>query len=578
MEGLPTATIHFDLVDGYDTAIATIPARAGFQASDVLVSFGQQSLAIGALGSMGDFLARDNPRQKLAAVAFSGTPEKGECLLIGARGLVAIDADIRLHADIEAFHAAHAGDNDDMIAILARSDEEAAPLLNLLERRDAFNPQIDQPSLSFRFVLEAVIALENGLFANGWFHDPEDRIESVVAVDHSLADPWVSAVWKTSDGQADVFGKIRPGKRFAAFLPRAGAGLLPARVPLRVILKNGESHLVTAEPVPQDLVSQRDHILDYMTGRAVDAELFEQVLVPALGPIQDQLNARQSVRHVREFGPRSRRSVSIVIPLYREIGFIRSQLAAFAVDPYIRKHCEIVYVLDDPLIASQVESVLEGSVFVFPLDLKLVTLDRNGGYALANNVGVSQAEGETLILMNSDVVPDSSNWITATLKRLDRLPAFSVIGPKLLYADGSLQHAGMYFYRLSTGFWQNFHYWKGYGRHFGPADRERSVPAVTGACMIIRKADYLAVGGFTTDYITGDYEDSDLCLKLRDRNGICLYMPSIELYHFERQSMPDDADRRDRGSTIYNRALHSARWSDRIVALMAEHKEAADVV
>ena len=94
--------------------------------------------------------------------------------------------------------------------------------------------------------------------------------------------------------------------------------------------------------------------------------------------------------------------------------------------------------------------------------------------------------------------------------------------------------------------------------------------------MILAKDDFLAVGGFTTDYVIGDYEDSDLCLKLRDRGGVPLYMPSIALYHFERQSMPDDADGRDQGSTVYNRALHTLRWNDRIEAANAATAEAQD--
>src|SRR5262249_48729684 len=155
-----------------------------------------------------------------------------------------------------------------------------------------------------------------------------------------------------------------------------------------------------------------------------------------------------------------------VIPLYKETGFIRSQVMAFAVDAYIRQECEIVYVLDDPLIDTTVASLIEGIAISIPLDLKLVTLDSNGGYALANNMGVGESEGEFVVLMNSDVIPDRPGWVEPATDRLKALPPFSVIGPKLIYADDSLQHAGMYFYQLSTGHWQNFHYWKGYARHF----------------------------------------------------------------------------------------------------------------
>jgi GT2 family glycosyltransferase len=561
---LPEAVLHLDLVEGCDTVLATIPARGGFREGDVLLSLASEALAIGRIEAVRNILGRESRKQKLAAIFFAARPEKGECLLVGANGLVRVTANMRISADLAAFHTENAAGNPDLVALLAHTDEEAATVLNLRARRVMANPVIDEPLLGFKFGLDVAVPLAHGLFVSGWFYDPEARLESVIAIDHGLFDPVVSDNWKVFDGRVDIQGDIRPAKRFAAFLKREEKQRALPNVALRVVLDNGESHMVTAIQVPRDLLSHREAILGCAAGHAFAKDMLTEVYGPALAPIQAALNARQAIRHVKEFGTRSDRKVSIVIPLYKEIGFIRSQLTAFATDPFVRTHCEIVYVLDDPLIALQVNGVIEGSALIYPLDLKLVTLDRNGGYALANNMGVSQAEGETLILMNSDVIPDRKGWIEQAVAHLGTLPPFSVIGPKLLYADESLQHAGMYFFQLATGYWQNFHFWKGYGRHYEPATRERIVPAVTGACMILRKAEYEAVGGFTTDYVVGDYEDSDLCLKLREKGGLPCYMPSIELFHFERQSMPNETDGRDRGSTIYNRALHSAKWDKRI--------------
>lgn len=576
-ESLPRASVRLELIEGCNTALATVPAKAGFLPEDVFVSLSREALAIGSLSKVVEFLAFDNPDAKLATLVFSGAPVEGEGLLIGARGLVHMDVRIRRHNDIRAFYEASASESPDMTALLGQADDDAAPVIGRLARHAPARPVIEDPLLGFRFLLDVAIGLPAGLFIGGWFYDPENRIENVVAIDHSLGEPEVPQAWHLTEGHDEIFGRVRSGKRFFAFLPRAEDTLLTDPVAVRVTLANGENHIVTAEPVPQDMESRREHILDSLTGRLLSAATLEKVFRPALAPIQDELNARQSVREVREFGFRSERSVSVIIPLYKEIGFIRSQLMAFAVDPFVKANCEVVYVVDDPPISGPVASFIEGAAQNFPLDIKLVTLARNGGYALANNMGVDCAEGRILVLMNSDVVPGRSGWLEPALSRLSGLPAFSVIGPKLLYADDSLQHAGMYFGRLGTGFWQNFHYWKGYARHFAPAVLEREVPAVTGACMILTKSDYLAVGGFTTDYIVGDYEDSDLCLKLREKGGVPLYMPSVELYHFERQSMPGESDSLDRGSTIHNRALHTARWEDRISTLMTSVQGTADV-
>ncbi|MFM2279187.1 MAG: hypothetical protein RLZZ444_1418, partial [Pseudomonadota bacterium] len=257
--------------------------------------------------------------------------------------------------------------------------------------------------------------------------------------------------------------------------------------------------------------------------------------------------------------------------------FMRAQLMAFAIDPMVAADCEIVYVVDDPLIQSEVDYILGGLDYLHALDILMVTLARNGGYALANNFGVEAASGDRLVLMNSDVVPEAPGWLEPALSRLDQLPYASVIGARLLYADHSLQHAGMFFFKLAQGYWQNMHYWKGYGRDFPEAVKEREVPAVTGALMILDRSAYRAVGGFTADYVVGDYEDSDLCLKLRERGGLCIYLPSVTLFHFERQSMASNQAQSDNGSTVFNRALHSARWSERIVELMRQFGEVIDV-
>jgi hypothetical protein len=92
------------------------------------------------------------------------------------------------------------------------------------------------------------------------------------------------------------------------------------------------------------------------------------------------------------------------------------------------------------------------------------------------------------------------------------------------------------------------------------------VPGVTGAAMLMPRAVYEEVGGFSEDYVVGDYEDSDLCLKLRSRGYDIRYEPRAELYHFERRSISLHAGYVGTAASAYNRALHAGRWS----ALMEE--------
>ena len=173
-------------------------------------------------------------------------------------------------------------------------------------------------------------------------------------------------------------------------------------------------------------------------------------------------------------------------------------------------------------------------------------------------------------MLNSDVIPAERGWLPTLNAAMDADVALFAVGPKLLTEDNSVQHGGLYFERHGNfDEWFNNHYWKGAPRHFAPLDLPRRVPAVTGAAMLLDRARFDAVGGFSTNYAIGDYEDSDLCLKLRAQGGEIGYEPRAELYHFERQSIREHAVHDRNIATAYNRRIHQARWNQAIEVLMA---------
>jgi GT2 family glycosyltransferase len=258
--------------------------------------------------------------------------------------------------------------------------------------------------------------------------------------------------------------------------------------------------------------------------------------------------------------------VSIIIPLYRNLDFLRFQLGAFAVDPVFRE-AELIYVLDSPEQRNDVEHLLRGLHLLYDLPIKLVVNSANHGYAAANNAGAGFATGHHLLLLNSDVVPDRPGWLEDLARALESSEQVSAVGPKLMFEDGSLQHAGLCFGRRPDGGWINQHYFKGYPRLWAAAQRRREVPGVTGACCLVKAERFRAVGGFTEDYVIGDYEDSDLCLKLRREGGRILYEPRAELYHLERQSIRQHVGYTTSLASEYNAWLHASRWSDAMAAL-----------
>jgi GT2 family glycosyltransferase len=200
-------------------------------------------------------------------------------------------------------------------------------------------------------------------------------------------------------------------------------------------------------------------------------------------------------------------------------------------------------------------------------------MPENRGYAGACNAGAALARGPALLLLNSDVLPAAPGWLGALLGRLEREEGLAAVGPKLLFEDGSIQHAGLFFRRGEDGQWLNDHYAKGFPRSYGPAQAAREVPAVTGAALCVRRAAFEAAGGLCTDYVVGDFEDSDLCLALREAGYGIGYEPAAELFHFERQSIAEHAGHARTLAGAYNRRLHHQRWDGALSALMARFPE-----
>ena len=104
---------------------------------------------------------------------------------------------------------------------------------------------------------------------------------------------------------------------------------------------------------------------------------------------------------------------------------------------------------------------------------------------------------------------------------------------------------------------------KGLPATFDADGDARSVPAVTGACMMIDRGLFGDLGGLSEHYVIGDFEDSDLCLKAHEQGFGSYYTPEVELYHLERQSMRLVGQGHlgwRQSLTLYNMWQQSRRW------------------
>lgn len=267
--------------------------------------------------------------------------------------------------------------------------------------------------------------------------------------------------------------------------------------------------------------------------------------------------------------------VSVIVPLYRRIDFVKYQIASFSNDPdFVGEGAiaEIVYVLDDPPLERELRALCRIAYRTYGVAFRIVVLSRNAGYSGANNAGARAAKGDFLLLLNSDVLPKRAGWLSNLVDTYQGLSDCGALGCRLLLEDGSIQHAGMTFKRcdhLIRGAWEITHPLKGHPISFDQTKNAIEVPAVTGACLLVKRTHYGKVGGLDEEYIIGDYEDSDFCFKLHEQGLKIWYTPDVELFHLERQSVvPIGEPYCGRTMvTLYNMWKHSTRWGENIEAL-----------
>ncbi|MGF1772502.1 glycosyltransferase family 2 protein [Vibrio wakamikoensis] len=263
--------------------------------------------------------------------------------------------------------------------------------------------------------------------------------------------------------------------------------------------------------------------------------------------------------------------VSIIIPIYGRYDFIQHQMLAFSEDVDMHNH-EIIYVLDDPKIEREFGIAANGVFQAFKYSFKTVYAGLNLGFSGANNLGASIAKGKYILALNSDVMPTTTGWLSRLVAKYQQTDDCGVLGTRLVYEDDTLQHLGMEYVQdpYYPGIWMNQHPYKGMPSSLFPSQQVRSVESVTGACMLMEKALFDKVNGFDTGYVIGDFEDSDLCLKVSEQDKK-IYLDSEEkLVHLERlsQSLVDSGDWKFK-LTILNGTRQRNKWDKKILEVKA---------
>lgn len=163
--------------------------------------------------------------------------------------------------------------------------------------------------------------------------------------------------------------------------------------------------------------------------------------------------------------------------------------------------------------------------------VRLISLPRNRGFAGGNNVGMSNATGDILILLNDDttVHPD---WVKALVTTMESDPHIGIAGCKLLYPDGkTIQHAG----GLINEHGLSNHYGKNEIDN-GQWDKLMDTAYVTGAAIAIRREVTQILGFLDEGFWPIYFEETDYCFRARKAGYRVVYVPGSVVIHHESQN------------------------------------------
>ncbi len=191
--------------------------------------------------------------------------------------------------------------------------------------------------------------------------------------------------------------------------------------------------------------------------------------------------------------------------------------------------------------------------------VKVIRNERNLGFAAACNQGARAAQGRIVVHLNNDIVAHPQ-WLARMLAIFVDEPNVGIVGARLFFPDGTIQHAGVVTFsaRLSAEGAGPYHImWRAPGDKPG-AQIRADFDVVTGACLAVPRDLFLELGGFDEVYWNG-YEDVDFCFRVRERGLRVMYEPSATLIHFESQS---GIQRKRR--VIHNVRELAERWATKI--------------
>lgn len=224
--------------------------------------------------------------------------------------------------------------------------------------------------------------------------------------------------------------------------------------------------------------------------------------------------------------------ISIIIPNYEHLDDLRKCVES-VISRSTYKNYEII-IVENNSSSKELFDYYE-KITAEQDNIKVIKWDGLFNYSEINNYGVREAaSGDYILLLNNDTEVITPGWMEEMLMYAQRSDV-GAVGAKLYYPDDTIQHAGVIIGMGGVAGHQFNRIPRNNIGYMGRLVYAQNLSAVTAACMIIRRDVWDQVGGLDEGFAV-DYNDIDLCLRIRKAGYLIVWTPFAELYHYESKS------------------------------------------
>lgn len=196
--------------------------------------------------------------------------------------------------------------------------------------------------------------------------------------------------------------------------------------------------------------------------------------------------------------------------------------------------------------------------------VRVLNFDEEFNYSKLNNWAVKHAKADYVLFLNNDIEVTKTDWLRSMVEHITR-EKIAAVGAKLLYADGAIQHSGLVV-NENTAMHLNKGLLPTEQAYFERPHYIQNTSACTAACLLVKKPEFLQVGGFDEELFKIAYNDVDLCLKFRELGRLVVYTPYAELIHHESKTRGLDIEPEKLERFTQELKNYQSKWGEKYKA------------